>query len=52
MCAWGPHVAKANNERVKGAEKNKRVSTRTTVMQARKTTVDLAAPENEERRIY
>ena len=48
----GPHVAKADNERVKGAEKNKRVSTRTTVMQARKTTVDLAAPVNEERRIY
>jgi len=50
----GLHVAKADNEyysRVKGAEKNKRVSNRATVMQARKPTVDLAALGSEERHV-
>ena len=37
--------------RVKGAEKNKRVSKSTNVMHARKPTVDLAALESEERRV-
>ena len=37
--------------RVKGAEKTKRVSKRATVMQARKPNVDLIALESEERRV-
>ena len=37
--------------RVKGAEKTKRVSKRATVMQARKPAVDLAALGSEERRV-
>ena len=39
----GPHGAKADNEIVKGAEKNKRVSKMATATQARKPTMDLAA---------
>ena len=44
-------LRKQITKKVKGAEKNKRVSKRATVMQARKPTVDLAALESEERRI-
>ncbi len=44
-------VRKQITKRVKEAEKNKRVSKRDTVMQARKPNVDLAALESEERRI-
>ena len=47
----GPHVAKADTNRVKVAEKTKKVSRRATVMQARKPTVDLTALGSEERRI-
>ena len=43
-------MRKQITNRVKGAEKTKRVSKRATVMQARKPTVDLAA-RSEERRI-
>jgi hypothetical protein len=39
-------------KRVKETEKNRRISKRATVVQARKPTVDLAALENEERRFY
>jgi hypothetical protein len=45
-------LRKQITKKVKGAEKNKRGSKGATVMQARKTTVDLAALENEERRFY
>ncbi len=44
-------MRKQTTNRVKGAEKTKRVSKRVTFMQARKPTVDLAALESEERRI-
>ena len=45
-------MRKQITKRVKGAQKTIRVSKRVNVMQARKTTVDLAALENEERRFY
>ncbi len=48
----GLMLRKQITEKVKGAEKKKRVSKRATVMQARKPTVDLAAIGSEERRIY
>lgn len=44
-------MQKQITNRVKGAEKTKRVSKRATVMQARKPTVDLAALGSEERRV-
>jgi hypothetical protein len=44
-------LRKQITNRVKGAEKNKRISKRATVMQARKPTVDLAALGSEERRV-
>ena len=44
-------MRKRITNRVKGAEKNKKVSKRATVMQARKPTVDLAALGSEERRV-
>ena len=43
MCAGGLMLRKQITNRVKGAEKIKRVSKRASVMQARKPTVDLAA---------
>jgi len=43
VCAGGLMLRKQITNRVKGAEKRKRVSKRATVMQARKPTVDLAA---------
>ena len=42
-------LRKQITNRVKGAEKTKRVSKRATFMQARKSTVDLAALGSEER---
>ena len=50
VCAGGLMLRKQITNWVKGAEKTKRVSKRTTVMQTRKATVDLAALESEERR--
>jgi hypothetical protein len=47
----GLMLRKQITNRVKGAEKSKRVSKRATVMQARKPTVDLAALGSEVRRI-
>ena len=44
-------MRKQITNRVKGLKKNKKVSKRATVMQARKPTVDLAALGSEERRI-
>ena len=44
-------MRKQITNRVKGAEKTKRVSKKATVMQVRKTTVDLAALGSEERRV-
>ena len=44
-------MRKQITQKVKGAEKAKRVSKRATVMQARKPTVDLAALGSEERRV-
>jgi hypothetical protein len=46
----GPKSRKQITNKVNGAEKTKRVSKRATVMQARKSTVDLAALGSEERR--
>ena len=51
VCAGGLMLRKQITKKVKGAEKNKRVSKRATAMQARKPTVDLAALGSEERRI-
>ena len=51
VCAGGLMLRKQITNRVKGAEKTKRVSKRATVMQARKPTVDLAALGSEERRV-
>ena len=48
----GLMLRKQITNRVKGAEKTKKVSKRATVMQARKPTVDLAALGSEERRIF
>ena len=44
-------LRKRITNRVKGAEKTKKVSKRATVMQAKKPTVDLAALGSEERRV-
>jgi len=49
--AGGLMLRKRITNRVKGAEKTKKVSKRATVMQARKPTVDLAALGSEERRV-
>ncbi len=51
VCAGGLMLRKRITNRVKGAEKTKKVSKRATVMQARKPTVDLAALGSEERRV-
>ncbi len=51
VCAGGLMLRKQITNRVKGAEKNKRVSKRATVMQAKKPSVNLAALGSEERRI-
>ena len=48
VCAGGLMLRKQITNRLKGAEKIKRVSKRTTVMQARKPTVDLAALGSDE----
>ena len=51
VCAGGLMLRKQITNRVKGAEKTKRVSKRATAMQARKPTADLAALGSEKRRV-